>query len=101
MSISPEKPSLSALYKNEHIRCVIRDVLREDFEYAFDRLQREAKSLHSLMSRAAMLHKDEIKDMFIEYGYPLETLEDLKKILETLNVWENVDEADSAKSSCI
>ena len=68
------KPCLSDLYKNEHIRNIIWDILGEDFEESFGKLMKEGKSIKSLLVKTAKLHKIEIKKIFIEFGFELETL---------------------------
>lgn len=88
------QPSLNGLYKNEFIRDLIRDVLTEEFNEAFERLLKEAREIKSLLIKPAKLHRNEIKELFIEFGYPMETLEHLKKMLDTLKLWNDIDEVD-------
>lgn len=83
------KISLTKLYKNQHIRNLIWDVLKEDFEDAFERLIKELRLLESPLIDNAKKYKDFIKDMYIEYGHPMETTMDLKKIMDQVPIsWE-------------
>ena len=86
--------SLTNLYKNEVIRDIIRDVLCEEFNESFEKLLKEGRDIKSLLVIPAKKHRDEIKELYIEYGYPLETLEHMKKMLDTLKLWNDIDEVD-------
>ena|SRR5882762_2935983 len=86
------KPSLKKLYKSETIRHTIRDVLGPVFEETFECLMREGRMVKSLLTKEAKRYKIEIKVLFIEYGYELQTLEHLKIILDDLKIWDESDE---------
>ena len=90
-----ERISLTELYKTPSIRNYVYDVLSEEFDAVFERLMKEAKNVRSLLVKQAKLNRENIKEMFIEYGHELETLEHLKKILDALRVCDEVDESDS------
>ena len=79
MDPKTNKPSLKKLYKNEHIRNLIWDILTEDFDDAFERIIKDLKELRSPLVANAKTHRDFIKEMFIEYGYKMETANDMKK----------------------
>ena len=84
MGSKKEKICLSNLYKDEDVRNMVWTVLAEDFEMAFERLVKEAKSLRSSIGKIAINNKFKVKDMFIEYGYKMTTLNDLKVILDNI-----------------
>ena len=86
--------SLSKLYKNVYIRNTIWDLLAEDFDDAFERLIKEAMAVLSLLAKPAKLNKDKLKELYIEYGFEMENLEDLKKMLEDIKALEQVEDSD-------
>jgi hypothetical protein len=89
------KPSLSKLYKNESIRKAIWDILTQDFEESFFRIINEATNLRSLLANSAKQNKCLLKELVIEYGYPLDSLKDLKNCLDSINEIEGIDDCDS------
>lgn len=93
-----EKPSLSRLYKNESIRQLIWDVLKEDFENSFESLLKDAKNVRSLLVKPAEENKSFIRELVIEYGFDFQTLNDLKECLDALKVWAK-DECDCPNDS--
>ena len=92
MNKKQDIPSLSKLYKSEQIRNTVRTILSEDYEDAFGRLMKEATNVRSLLVDSAKLNKFNIKELVIEYGYQFETLEQLKICLDTIKVWNKIDE---------
>jgi len=99
MEKSGTKPCLDQLYKSDSTKNTIRDVLGEDFEESFESLMRQAHLVKSLLMKNAKKYKNEIKILFIEYGYELETLEHLKVILDALKIWDELDECNGDKES--
>ena len=99
MSKKSDKPSLTELYKTEHTRDSVWEVLSEDFDYSFERLMKEARSVKALIAKPARLHKEKLRELYIEYGFELETLEHLKKMLDEIKVLDNIDECDDSQSS--
>ena len=97
MGSNSEKPSLKKLYKSDHLRNLIWDILSEDFDYAFERILKELKELRSPLMSNAKIHRQFVKEMFIEYGHALDTALDLKRILD--EVPQNWDEPDCEISS--
>jgi hypothetical protein len=91
MSSKSKKFCLTKLYKNEHIRNLIWDVLTEDFDDTFERIVKELEELKSPLVDTAELNREAIKEKFIEFGSKLETPSDLKKILDELPVWKEND----------
>jgi phage-related tail protein len=91
MSSKSNKLCLTKLYKNEHIRNLIWDILTEDFDDTFERIIKELKELQSSLVETAKSNREAIKEKFIEFGSKLETPSDLKKILDDLSVWEEND----------
>ena len=86
--------SLTELYKSEHTRNTVWDVISEDFDDAFERLMKEAKTVRSLIAKPAKLNKEKLRELYIEYGFEMETLEHLKKMLDEIKVLDQVDESD-------
>ncbi len=90
-----DKPSLTKLFKNNHLRNLIWDIVSEDFDSAFERITRELKELQSPLLVKAKSNREYVKEMFIEYGQTMETCSDLKKILDKApNYCENDWSAD-------
>ena len=86
---------LTNLYKSILVRKLIYDVLSDDFEDNFDRIIKQAREMRSLLVKPAKLNKEAIKERAIEFGDEFETLEHLKKILDTIKVSDATDECDS------
>ena len=92
MDSKSNKPSLKKLYKNEQTRNLIWDLLSEDFDDAYERLYKELKELRSPLVVQVKSNREFIKEMFIEYGYKLENLSDLKKIIDEIPIsWDETD----------
>lgn len=91
MDAKSTKPSLTKLYKNDCIRNLIWDTLSEDFADAFDRIIKEFKELRSPLVAKAKANREYIKEMFIEYGHKMESVTDMKRILDTApsDSWED------------
>ena len=96
MESKSNKPSLKKLYKSEHIRNLIWDILTEDFDDAFERILKELKELRSPLVANAKTNREFIKEMFIEYGHRMESASDLKKILDEAPValWDDINDCD-------
>jgi hypothetical protein len=85
MEEKSNKFSLTKLYKNEHIRNLIWDILTEDFDAAFERIIRDLKDLNSGLVVQANKNREFIKEMVIEYGHKMETVFDMKKIIDKIS----------------
>lgn len=90
--------SLTELYKCEHTRDSVRDVLSDDFNDSFERLMKEAKTLRSQLVKPARNYKENLKELYIEYGFEMETLEHLKKMLDEIKALDQFDECDDSNS---
>ena len=99
MDKSIERICLNDLYSCEETREMIRDLLSEEFDSSFIRLMKDAKHVKSLLAIPAKKHFEKIKTQFIEYGMRLNTLEDLKNILDYLKVWDEVDSSPQVRQS--
>ena len=83
------RPSLSKLYKNEQVRNLVWDTLTEDFDDSFGRLVKDLKELRSPLVAKAKANREYLKEMVIEYGQKMETVTDLKRLLdEAPESWE-------------
>ena len=91
MEKSNERICLDDLYTSDEIKNLVRDILSEEFDASFERLMKDAKNVKSLLAIPAKKHFDKIRTQFIEYGMKMETLDDLKNILDYLKVWDEVD----------
>lgn len=96
MSKKSERITLSRLYKTDSFRNIIWNALSIEFEEIFNRLIDEASNLRSLLVKPAKSNKFWIKELVIEYGYEFENLEHLKKCLDALKYWDNLDVIDCA-----
>lgn len=94
-----DRISLSKLYKTEHIRGLVWEILSEDFDNTFNRLMKEGINIRSLLINSAKLNKCLIRELVIEFGYEFENLEHLKICLDALKQCDKVDECDSAPKS--
>lgn len=92
--LKDDQLSLNKLYKSETVRQTVYTILSDEFDYVFDSLINEAKNLKSLLYVDAQRNKIDIKEMFIQYGFPMETLSQLKDILKTIKEWNNIDDID-------
>ena len=86
MEKKSKRITLSNLYKSESVRNTVWGVLSEDFEDAFNRLLKEGSNFESKLIKKAIPRKSLIQELVIEYGYQLETLDDLKKCLDKLKI---------------
>ena len=83
--------SLNNLYEDEDVKNTVWTVLSEDFDDAFERLIKEAKELESNLVANFEAERSKIKEMFIQYGFKMVTLMDLKKIYDQLPRYFNSD----------
>lgn len=84
MVMFPRALCLSNLYQTVALRSAVRLFLDSIFETKFKHVMLEAKQKHFVYHQEASTKKVLIKNIFIEYGLPLESVEDLKLILATL-----------------
>ena len=84
MPSKKDQVCLSNLYEDQDVRNTVWTILSEDFEASFERLIKEGQVLRSRMVPIFEENRERIKEMFIEYGYKMVTLMDLKKILDNL-----------------
>ena len=84
MAFSPCDISLSNLYQTPSTRSQVRGYVSGIFLTKFEIVIQEAKRRSFRFVRDALDHKQQIQTIFVEYGMPLESLEDLKLILATL-----------------
>ena len=85
--------TLSNLYKNEQTRYLVWDVLSENFNAIFEKLLNNAKNIKSLLYLSAKRYRESIKFRYIEHGAQLQSLEDIKIILDELtSEFESVGE---------
>ena len=89
--MSKKRYSLRNLYEDVDVRHTVWTVLTEDFDDSFERLIKEAKELESNLVKNFEDNRVKIKEMFIEYGYKMVTLLDLKKILDQLPRYYELD----------
>jgi hypothetical protein len=85
MEEKSNKLSLTKLYKNEYIRNLIWDILTEEFDDAFEKILRDLKDLSSGLVVKANNNRESIKEMVIEYGHKMETVFDMKKIIDKIS----------------
>lgn len=83
MAFTPKAISLTNLY-TIHVRSLVREYLKQIFETKFKNVLYDVRGDESQMVDDAIDRKQLIQDIFIEYGMPLETPEDLKNILATM-----------------
>ena len=84
-----DKITLSDLYKTSSTRDLVWRVLTQEFEQKFTKLIERGELLESSLVGRAISKKFWLKELFVEYGLPLETLEDLKSALLFLSDLEN------------
>ena len=89
MNKKSDKKTLSDLYKTSSTRDLVWRVLAPEFEQKFAKLIERGELLESSLVGKANSKKFWIKELFIEYGLPLESLEDLKSALVFLNDLES------------
>ena len=89
MNKKSDKITLSDLYKTSTTRDLVWRVLASEFEQKFTKLIERGELLESSLVGKAISKKFWIKELFIEYGLPLESLEDLKSALVFLNDLES------------
>ena len=80
---------LSCLYKTPSTRDLVWRLLAPEFETKFEKVIERGEILESSLVGRAISKKFWLKELFIEYGSPLETLEDLKTALQILKDLEN------------
>ena len=85
MNKKTEKICLTCLYKTPSTRDLVWRFLSPEFEQNFDKLSERGEILESSLVGRAISKKFLIKELFIEFGFPLESLEDLKTALEYLD----------------
>ena len=91
MPSKKEQVCLSNLYEDPDVRNTVWTILSEDFDASFQRLVKEGQSLRSRIIPIFEENREKIKEMFIEYGYKMVTLMDLKKILDSLPRYCEID----------
>ena len=89
MNKKSDKITLSDLYKTSTTRDLVWRVLASEFEQKFTKLIERGELLESSLVGKAISKKFWIKELFIEYGLPLESLEDLKSALVFLSDLES------------
>lgn len=82
--ITCEGPSLSELYKTPRIRELIWQTLSSVFVEQFEKLIKKGEYIESGLVKKAKDNKFYLKELFIVYGFPLDSLEDLKDCLTFL-----------------
>ena len=90
MNKKSDKITLSDLYKTSTTRDLVWRVLASEFEQKFTKLIERGELLESSLVGKAISKKFWIKELFIEYGLPLESLEDLKSALVFLSDLESI-----------
>ncbi|XP_054155972.1 baculoviral IAP repeat-containing protein 2-like [Oppia nitens] len=93
--LNDDIPSLNNLYKSDSVKQTIYSILSEEFDYVFDSLLNEAKCIKSLLVKEVIRNKLDIKEMYIQYGFPMENLKQLKIILDTIKEWKNNEDCDN------
>ena len=76
--------TLTKLYKSDITRKLVWDTLTNEFDDNFERLMREARNVKSLLYNSAKSNRENIKYHFIEYGSDLQSLEDLRRVLDEI-----------------
>src|SRR5215475_12402086 len=89
---------LSDLYDSENTLKQLLKLLAELFESDFDCVIKKGRHVKSLLIERAEANKPDLKEMYVEYGYKLENLEDLKHIIDQLKTFPNEDNCDFTNS---
>lgn len=90
VGFNPGAITLSTLYENPMVRDSVRVHMANLFQTAFESVLSLAKRRHFHYLNEAIKEKSRIEYIFIEYGLPLQTLEDLKFILATLPEYQDL-----------
>jgi hypothetical protein len=98
MEEKSNKLSLTNLYKNNFIRDLIWTILTEEFDEAFEKILRDLHDLSSGLVVKANNNRESIKEMVIEYGYKMETVFDMKKIIDKISYSHSPETACSIDS---
>ena len=83
-----DKVSLTSLYKSPSVREKVWRCLCPEFEREFERLMARGDAIESTLIKKARQKKFYIKELFIEFGFCMETLEDIKNCLNFLEELE-------------
>ena len=78
----PHVFSLASLYRSKTTRCAIRGLLNDIFENSFNNLIITANKKRSNFISDALENKAVMRKIFMEYGLPLESIDDLKTLLQ-------------------
>ena len=81
--------SITELYKSETVRTIVWRTLCPVFEKQFENLMEKGEVIESNLVKKAKNNKFHIKELFISFGFPLETLEDLKECLNSVKEVQN------------
>lgn len=81
-----EKSTLTGLYKSPNVRDIVWRTLCPIFEESFENLMQKGEVIESNLVKKAKNNKFYLKELFIEFGFPLESLEDLKESITSLKV---------------
>lgn len=76
---------LTSLYKDSDRITIVKESLLDYFESQFKKVCDEAYSKVRYLLPPANYYKKDIKKLFIEYGKPLNSLEDLETILKSFD----------------
>ena len=86
----PQVFSLSSLFKTKTTRSAIRGLLNEQFESKFNSLIIHANRQKLDFVSDALENKTALRKIYTEYGLPMETIEDLKSMLDCLPQYANL-----------
>ena len=94
----PHVFSLASLYRSKTTRCAIRGLLNDIFENQFNNLIISANNKRSNFISDALENKALMRKIFIEYGLPLESNDDMKTLLQLLPQYEHLPDPDQCES---
>lgn len=94
----PQVFSLASLYRSKATRCAVRGLLGDLFENNFNTLIISATKKRSNFITEALEHKSLIRKIFIEYGLPIETVDDIKTMLQLLPQYENLPDPEQCEN---
>ena len=77
--------SLENLYKDSTRQTSVRELVAELFEQNFSAVLQESRDKAPFLVPPAVHFKSDLKKLFVEYGQPLSTYEDLDISLKSLN----------------
>ena len=83
-----DRGSLTSLYKTPSVRDKVWRCLCPEFECKFEKLIQQGEVIESRIVERAKQNKFYLKELFIEFGFPMESLEDIKANLEFLKELE-------------